>query len=134
MRVKLAILADGANVSREGKLNILGVFDTIYSRQFPTSHPHMQLVLRFEASAEEAGSSHQTEVQLVAQDGQVLLRLPGAVTVHRRELGEAVGIDQILALANVRFQEPGRYTIRIAVDGVVAATLPLRVEEIPAQH
>ena len=48
MHVKVALLADYSNVSREGKLNILGIFDTIYAPTFPTTHPHMQLVIRFE--------------------------------------------------------------------------------------
>jgi len=134
MRVRLALLADSANVSREGKLNILGVFDTIYARQFPTVHPQMQLVIRFEASPEEAGSTHQIEVQLVTQDGRVAIRLPATMTVGRRELGEVIGIDHILALNNVTLEEPGRYTFRIAVDGTVAAAMSLRVEPLPVQH
>jgi hypothetical protein len=134
MQVKLALLADSANISREGKLNILGVFDTIYTRQFPTKHPHMQLVMRFEASPEEAGRRCQVEVQLVTQDGRVVFRVPGSVDLVRRELGEMVGVDHILALANISFEEPGRYTFRIAVDGVVAASVPLRVESMPVQH
>ena len=51
MRVSLALLADYSNVSREGKLNILGIFDTIYAPRFPTTHAHLQLVVRFEAEA-----------------------------------------------------------------------------------
>ena len=39
MEVKVALLADGANVSREGKLNLLGIFDTLFARSFPTTHP-----------------------------------------------------------------------------------------------
>ena len=57
MRVKLALLADSANVSREGKLNLLGIFDAIFARELPTSHPHMHLVLRFEALPADAGST-----------------------------------------------------------------------------
>src|SRR6184192_3249022 len=78
MRVSLALLADYSNVSREGKLNILGIFDTIYAPGFPTTHAHMQLVVRFEADAREAGATRQVEVQFRTQDGTVLFRLPGA--------------------------------------------------------
>jgi hypothetical protein len=134
MRVKVALLADYSNVSREGKLNILGIFDTIYSRKFPTTHPHMQLVIRFEADAEEAGTTRQVEVQFLGADGKGLFRLPAAMTVQRGEGGEAVRADHILTLTNVSFEQAGRYAFRIVVDGRVEATVPLRVEEIPAQH
>ena len=67
MELSLALLADGANLSREGKLNLFGIFDTIFARTFPTTHPQMQLVLRFEARAEEAGQTHTVEVQFAAQ-------------------------------------------------------------------
>ena len=134
MRVKVALLADYSNVSREGKLNILGIFDTIYARKFPTTHPHMQLVIRFEADPEEAGATRQVEVQFLGPEGNGLFRLPAAMTVQRGEVGEAVRADHILSLTNVVLEHPGRYVFRIVVDGRVEATVPLRVEGIPAQH
>src|SRR6266516_3887748 len=77
MEVKLALLADGANVSREGKLNLLGIFDTLFARSFPTTHPQMQLVIRFEAAAQEAGSTRQVEIQLVGGAHRAAARARG---------------------------------------------------------
>ena len=134
MRVSLALLADYSNVSREGKLNILGIFDTIYAPRFPTTHAHLQLVVRFEAEAREAGSNRQIEVQFRTQDGTVLFRLPGAMTIQPGELGESIRTDHILNVTNLNFERPGRYAFDVLVDGQVAATVPLRVEEIPARH
>ena len=45
MRVALGVLADYANVSAEGKLNIMGVFQIVNAVQFPHVHPQMHLVL-----------------------------------------------------------------------------------------
>ena len=134
MEVQLALLADGANVSREGKLNLLGIFDTIFARTFPVTHPQMQLVIRFGATADEAGSTRQIEIHLVAGEGEVLLRLPGALTVQPRALGQAIRMDHVLSLNNVQFARPGRYRFDILVDGQVAAAVPLQVEEIAASH
>ena len=134
MRVSLALLADYSNVSREGKLNILGIFDTIYAPGFPTTHAHMQLVVRFEADAREAGATRQVEVQFRTQDGSVLFRLPGAMTVQPGELGETIRTDHILNVTSLNLEHPGRYAFDVLVDGQVAATVPLRVEQIPARH
>jgi hypothetical protein len=49
MHVNLAVLCDAANVSREGKLNILGEFDSIHASSFPLTYPTMVLVVRMEA-------------------------------------------------------------------------------------
>lgn len=134
MRVKVALLADYSNVSREGKLNILGIFDALYAGSFPTVHPHMQLVIRFEAEPAEAGSTRQVEVQFAAEGGEVVFRLPGSMTVQQGELGEAVRADHILTLTNMRFERPGRYAFTILVDERVEATVPLKVEQITARH
>ena len=134
MHVALAVLADGANVTREGKLNLLGIFDTIFARTFPVMHPQMQLVLRFEAEPQEAGTRRDVEVQFLAADGRVLFRLPGAVMVQQRNVGDTVRMDQIVTLNNVQLEHPGRYRFHVVVDGEPAATVPLHVEQIPTPH
>ena len=132
MRVKLALLADSANVSREGKLNLLGIFDAIFARELPTSHPHMHLVLRFEATPADAGTALSIEVQLVAPAGDMLLRIPGTMQVPPVPSGMTAGVDHVLALANVAFAQPGDYAFRVLIDGRLAATVPLRVDTLPA--
>ncbi|HZP43409.1 MAG TPA: hypothetical protein VFD84_18120 [Candidatus Binatia bacterium] len=134
MRVKLALLADAANVSREGKLNILGIFDTIYARDLPTVHPHMALVLRLEAGSAETGRTHEVVVELAAPDGTIVFRLPGTLDVPSGGPAMGVGIDHVLAIANLSLATEGRYAFRIHADGAVAAEVPLQVERVPVRH
>src|SRR5215217_3944288 len=54
MEVKLAVLADYANVSQDGKLNIMGIFQEINAPSLPFPLPQMFLVVPFE----EAGDYH----------------------------------------------------------------------------
>jgi len=131
--VTLALLADGANISREGKLNVFGIFDTIFSRAFPSTHPQLQLVLRFELEADETGR-RDVEVQFVAADGRVLFRLPGAVSVQQRVAGERSRMDHILTLNNLQLEHPGRYRFNVVVDGELAAVVPLQVEQVSTAH
>ncbi len=56
MRVALGVLADYANVSADGKLNIMGVFQIVNVIQFPHVHAQMDLVLTLEADPSEAGT------------------------------------------------------------------------------
>ena len=44
MDITLAVCCVAANVSREGKLNLLGIFNSIHAAEFPCTHPHLALV------------------------------------------------------------------------------------------
>lgn len=63
MNAKLALLADFANQSADGMLNILGAFDTIYAVKSPAVHPEMKLVVRFEVHPAEAEQHRQLDIQ-----------------------------------------------------------------------
>ena len=134
MDVTLALLADAANVSREGKLNLLGIFDTIFAHAFPSTHPQMQLVLRFEAEPAEAGATRSVEVQFVTPEGEVLFRLPGNMPVQPRGASDRIRMDQVVTLTNVQLPHPGRYRFHVVVDGEPAAVVPLHVEQIAQPH
>jgi len=134
MHIRLALLADAANVSREGKLNILGVFDTIFAGQYPTVHPQMQLVLRFAAGQGDAGQPHSVDVRFETEQGQALFHVPVSIQVPVHGLGDSLGVDHIISMNNVRFAEPGRYVFRIAIDGVDALIVPLRAEQVAVRH
>lgn len=133
MTIPFAVIADGANVSREGKLNILGIFDTIYAKSFPVTHADMKLVMRVEASPAEAGVKHIIEIKLLDEEGQAVLGMKADVVPHGVPQGRSMRMDQVLSLHNVTFKKPGKYYFAILVDKDQKATLPLRVNEAPAQ-
>jgi hypothetical protein len=49
MEVTVAVLADYANVSQDGKLNIMGIFQEINATSLPFVLPQMYLVMSFSA-------------------------------------------------------------------------------------
>jgi hypothetical protein len=60
MQVSFALFADAANLSQEGKLNILGVFDAVHVGQFPALHPRATLVVRLKATVADVGAHQLT--------------------------------------------------------------------------
>ena len=56
MHLSFALFADAANLSVEGKLNILGVFDAVQVGGLPTVHPRAHLVVRLKGEPADAGS------------------------------------------------------------------------------
>jgi hypothetical protein len=127
MRVTLAVLADYANITREGKLNILGIFDVIHVQNFPVTHPQMQLVMRFEADLSEAGKTKRLEIQLMDEDGKRLFVLGGEFTLGPGQPGEVIGSNQILTINMMKFEAPGNYEFKILINDELKAEVPLKV-------
>ncbi len=133
MQVPLALLADYANVSAEGKLNLMGAFDVINARRFPAVHAQMHLVFRIEANPAEAGSTKKLEIKFMAEDGQMLLSLEAELRLEAKgpvPLGEMLRSNHIIGLQAVRFEKPGSYQFAILINGDVKATVPLKLQTI----
>ena len=127
--MNLAVLCDAANVSREGKLNVLGEFDSIHASTFPLTYPTMVLVVRLEAHPTEAGD-HTLRLHLNDEDGQdVVPPLQGEFpTGDPPFLGVPIRTAPlILQMHGVRFEQPGHYSFELLVDGHHLRSLALHV-------
>ncbi|MEX1252974.1 MAG: hypothetical protein WEE64_01405 [Dehalococcoidia bacterium] len=126
MDVTFALLADAANFSREGKLNVLGAFDRIHGSQFPLVWPRMVLVMRFVVTPAEFGSEKTLEIITLDLDGKKLGTATGKMTVPAGPSGRQLKIDHVLPLT-MTFPGPGEYSIEILVNGDPKARVPLEV-------
>ena len=124
MDVAFALLADAANVSREGKLNILGAFDRVHGSKFPLTWPRMVLVTRFVASAAEYGQEKSLEIVTMDADGKRLGGATGKMRVPEGQPGRQLKINHVLPMT-VTFPSPGTYSIEILVNGEPKATVAL---------
>ena len=127
MKITLAVLADYANITREGKLNILGIFDVIHAQNFPITHPQMQLVMRFEADIAEEGKSKKLEIKLMDDDGKTLFVLNGGFTLGQGQAGETMISNQILTINMMKFENPGNHEFKILINDELKAEVPLKV-------
>jgi hypothetical protein len=126
MDVAFALLADAANVSREGKLNILGAFDRIYGAAFPLTWPRMVLVTRFVASPAEYGTEKSLEIVTLNADGQRLAAASGTMRVPNGQAGRPLKINHVLPMT-MTFPSVGQYSIEVLVNGEPKAAVPLEV-------
>jgi hypothetical protein len=127
MQVKLALLADYANVTAEGKLNILGIFDRISVNEIPAVHPQMHLILRLEAHPAEHDRSHNVEIRLYDPDGQTVFEVKGDV-VPQGGVGQTIATNQILTLNNLQLSKSGGYRFVVLVNNDLKSEVPLGVE------
>ena len=130
--MKLAVLADYANVTAEGKLNILGIFDRISVLKIPVVHPQMHLILRLEMHPAERGRVHNLEIRLHDPDGATVFEVKGDL----RPAGNATraaATNQILILNNLELATEGGYNFVVFVNNDLKAEVPLVVEAAPAE-
>jgi len=70
VEVPLLLVADYANVTDNGKLNVMGIFQRLHAREFPARHPVMQLVIKLVAGPGEYGESRRLTVRLLDADAR----------------------------------------------------------------
>lgn len=130
MDVKFAMLADAANVTADGKLNILGMFNALQAPSFPCAHPQMCLVLRFEASRAEEGKTRTIEIQLSDSDGAKVFSINASLLVPHGKSGMPIRIDHILAMNGVRFPKPGDYVFNVLIGDDQKAAVDLKLLQV----
>ncbi len=128
IKIPLALIADYANISREGKLNILGIFGQILATAVPAIHSQMQLIFSIEADRGESNKDHTLKIELIDADNiQTPMKIEGKVKFGSPPVGEDVRFNQIIQLNNLQFNKFGAYSFKILVDGEVKTSIPLKV-------
>ena len=131
MNIQVAVLCDAAT-DDNGKLNLLGAFDTIYTPQLPAVHPQCSIALRVTFSSADEGK-HQLQLNFVDADGRPIMANfpPIPVDVALPDDMHFGTRNFIVNLQQMKFENPGLYSIDIALDGQPQTSIPLLVRYNP---
>ncbi len=116
--LQFSILCDDVRREHNGKLILLGLFETIGANQFPVSHPTLFVVNRW---CNGVGEFKQNTVirrpdnSVLAEDTITVVKLDDLKAKH----------TVIARFNNLRFDIPGEYAIEIRVDGDVKIRYPV---------
>ena len=116
MHVSFALFADAANLSQEGKLNILGVFDALQVASLPAIHPRAHLVVHLKGTGVDMGS-HTVNFRWLSPSGQELWNSSGDLNVGAPPPGVAEMDLPLIAQLDLPMDAAGAYTMAIAIDG-----------------
>ena len=116
MHVSFAVFADAANLSQEGKLNILGVFDALQVAQLPAIHPRAHLVVHLKGTSADVGS-HTVNFRWINPSGSELWNSSGDLNVGAPPPGAAEMDLPLIAQLDLPMDAAGNYTMAIAIDG-----------------
>jgi hypothetical protein len=132
MHISFAVFADAANLSQEGKLNILGVFDAVQVGGLPTIHPRTHFVVRLKADGEDVGA-HKLTFRWLSPFDEELWSSSGEMNVAPAT-NPLFELDlPIIAVVDLPLNVAGQYTMQVTLDGEPTASARLIVNG-PAQQ
>lgn len=128
MNVQVAVLCDAAT-DDNGKLNLLGAFDTICARELPAVHPQCSVAVRLTFFSGEEGR-HTLRVNFVNADGRSIMPDFPTIPIDIALPGDAHFATRnfILNIQHLKFEEPGPYSVELIVDDQVQASIPLMIK------
>ena len=129
MHVSFALFADAANISREGKLNILGVFDAIQVGTLPAVHPRANLVVRLKGGPDDVGQ-HIMTMRWMNPRGDELWTSNGQLDVAAPPIGAPGPREMdlpLIAALDLPVDMPGEYTLQISLDDTSVTDVKLQV-------
>jgi hypothetical protein len=131
MNIQVAVLCDAATADNE-KLSLLGAFDAIYTPQLPATHPQCSIALRLTFSSGDEGK-HDLRLNFVNADGQsIMANFPVIpLEVALPEETHFLTRNFIVNIQQLKFEQPGLYSIDISLDNQPQGSIPLLVKYTP---
>lgn len=131
MQVTFAVLADAANLSQEGKLNVLGVFDALQVGALPAVHPRAHLVVHFKGAASDVGR-HTVTLRWINPKGSELWTSTGELNVGQPPAGVVEMDLPLIAQIDLPIDAAGSYQMSISLDDKQSALVPVQVRTMTA--
>ena len=127
MKIELFTFCDFAQ-ENGGKLTIVGTFDTIISRNFPCTHPHLSVVVRIRFDLWEF-APHTFRIETRNLDGEISME-PIAGSLDVRGVGNATAVSHLVfSIGNLYFKNPGLVTFTLFIDDKETASIPLYIRK-----
>jgi hypothetical protein len=133
MKVEVFSLCDFATVDAAGKMTIVGIFDTIYSRQIPITHGLCALAIRISFGRVEEGVK-KFKLSFIDADGSsVMPAMEAQIPVQIGPQQSNPTAQVVSIMSQIKLPNFGEYSIDLAIDGRLEASVPLYVKPVPQQ-
>ena len=130
MDIEAFLLCDCATDS-QGKLNVLGAFDAIWSRQMPMVHPACTVAARVRFAKIEEGT-HRIKINVIDADGRSIgPKIENNINIRIPPNEDSFTTNLILNIQRMKLEDYGDYRVDLAIDGRQEASVPLKVRQVP---
>jgi hypothetical protein len=128
MEIEVFTLCDAA-ADYQGRLSILGIFDTIFAATLPATHSQCSVALRIRFKKVEAGN-HTLTLHIVDYDGNLVIpALNGQFGIQLDGQEQYGVVNLTLNLQGLIFKSYGRHAVNLAIDGREASSLPFMIKK-----
>jgi len=128
MEIEIFTLADFAQ-DNNSKLTIVGTFDSIQAKQFPVNHAACAIACRLRFGARETGE-HAFRLRLIDAGGKEIIQaIEGNINIGVPANGQFSSINIVVNFNQLKFDNPGRYSFELYIDGDWKSGLPLFMNE-----
>ena len=129
MNIQVAVLCDAAT-DDHSKLNILGAFDTIYALQMPAYHLQCAVALRVTFQPGDEGK-RLLALSFINADGRSIMQsIEVPVDVALPDDAHFLTRNFIVNIHQLKFEEPGLYSVDVRLDNQSVASMPLLVRQM----
>jgi len=130
MNIEAFVLCDAATDS-QGKLNVLGAFDTLFVQNLPAVHPQCAVAARLRWERIE-GEDHKIAIHVINQDGKpVIPPLEGNIKVGFPPNESTAVTNIILNIQGLKLESFSEQSVDLVIDSKHEASLPLYVKPVP---
>src|ERR1041385_5617058 len=126
MLVAFALFADAANLSQEGKLNVMGVFDALQVGSVPAVHPRAHLVVHLKGTLSDVGR-HTVTLRGINPKGSDLWTSTGELNVGQPPAGVSEMALPLIAQIDLPIDSGGPYRMTVSLDDRESAEVPVQV-------
>ena len=121
--LQFSILCDDVKREDNGKLMLLGLFESIRAVKFPAVHPSLYIVNRW---CKGEGSYRQKTRIVNSKDKAVAFQTDD----QPFELKDIDGHHTLISkVNNLKFPEPGKYWVEVLLDGELILNYPIMLRE-----
>lgn len=131
MQVAFALFADAANLSQEGKLNVLGVFDALQVGSLPAVHPRAHLVVHLKGKPSDVGR-HTVTLRWINPQGSELWNSTGELNVGQPPAGVNEMDLPLIAQIDLPIDSAGTYQMTVSLDDKKSGEVPVQVRTVAA--
>jgi hypothetical protein len=129
LRLDLAVVADYALIDQQGKLSVMGIFEHVWVKEFPATHPRTHLVLRVRGRRTDIGT-HGIRIRFVDEDDTELLGGEGNVQFAEPRAGVTEVEAGAILVFDVPLPRAGRYAFEIGIAGGGVTRVPLTASRV----
>lgn len=124
-KLNFAHICDMAFLSKEDKLNVIGIFKNIGARSFPIVHPKMSCAVNITIDKRAT-----LKLQILESKNKEMLSKIEAKLDPKFDKKKELEIGFIGDFVNLKFENPGIYDLEIWLDDDLVKAVPFQVSLI----